>query len=200
VSDQLEERVSVGPEELEGTRQSHVDVGGRVAEVIRAAEELAEQIAADARAEAARIKREAEESHAAAMRELAIERDELRAAAQSAAEGEAAEIRRTGEIYAKQQRRQAEAEHTKLVDEAEGQARAMREAAEQMAMQIETTALQRRDELEEHTRVVEMKLRRFQMGLREMSKDLNELLEPRRGKSETLVDALNVDQRPGAQP
>jgi hypothetical protein len=76
----------------------------------------------------------------------------------------------------------------------------MREAAEQMAMQIETTALQRRDELEEHTRVVEMKLRRFQMGLREMSKDLNELLEPRRGKSETLVDALNVDQRPGAQP
>jgi flagellar biosynthesis GTPase FlhF len=180
------------PGEAQGARQSHTDVGDRVAGVIRAAEELAEHIRSDAHDEAAQIKRQAEESHAAAMRELAKEQEELRAAAKA----DAAEIQRTGENYATERRREAEAEATKLISEAEGQARAMREAAEQMAMQIESNALQRREKLEERTEVVETRLRRFQAGLAEISKDLGALLEPRREQTETLLEALDVDQRP----
>jgi hypothetical protein len=197
VTDQLDERVEAGVAgEAKDSRQSHTDVGDRVAGVIRAAEELAEQIRSDVHQEAAQIKREAEDARGAAMRELASEQDELRAAA----EAHAAEIRRTGETYATEHRREAEAEATKLVGEAETQARAMREAAEQMAMRIETTALQRREELEERTRVVETRLRRFQKGLRQMSTDLDELLEPGRAQDETILEVLDVDQRqPSAQ-
>ncbi len=191
MTDQLDERgVSEVPRPSE-VRRSHTDVGSRVADIIKAAEELSEQIRSDAQGEAAQIRRQAEESRAAAMRDVAGEQAALR----TAAEAQAAEIQRTGESYATGRRREAEAEAARLIGEAEGQARAMREAAEQMSMRIETTALERREELVQGARVVEGRLHRFQKGLREISKDLEELLEPDRASSETILEALDVDQR-----
>jgi hypothetical protein len=187
MSDKVDERAGADDTSAQEARASQA-VGDRVSEVIRAAEELAEQIRTDAHQEAAQIGRRAEEAHAAALKELADERATLR----TAAEADAAEIRRTGELYATDHRRSAEAETAKLVAEAETQARAMREAAEQMAMQIETTALRRREELEERTSLVETRLRRFQAGLREIAGELDELLGNSRAKPETLLEALEV--------
>lgn len=195
MSDQLDQRVESAPEapalEVEEARESHADLGDRVSGVIKAAEELAEQIRADAREEAADIKRQAEEAATAHMRQVGQEGDELAAKA----EAYASDIRRTGENYASEQRREAEAEAARMVEEGEGQARAMREAAEQMARRIETAALQRRDELGERSRVVEARLRRFQAGLVKISREVGELLEQPEEQPETLAEALEVDQR-----
>lgn len=178
------------------TRASQT-VSDRVSGVIRAAEELAEQIRADAREEAVQIKSRADEAHAAATKRHAEELDRLRAAA----EAEAGEVRRTAEIYATDHRRSAEAGTAKLLAEAEAQARAMREAAEQMAMQMETAALRRREELEQGTRQVETRLRDVQAGLREIASELDELLVIPKGKGGTLLQALGVggEKAPAAE-
>jgi len=188
MSDKMDERASAEEEQAQAGRPSQA-VGDRVSEVIRAAEELAEQIRADAHHEATQIKTTAQQAHAKATQQLGEELSAMKAAA----EAEAAEIKRTSELYASDHRRSAEAATAKLLAEAETQARAMREAAEQMAMQIETTALRRREELEERTSLVETGLRRFQSGLREISKELDELLDTPRAKAGTLLEALAVD-------
>ena len=191
MTDQLDEGVKTPAPHSEEARQSHADLGDRVAGVIKAAEEVGAQIRADALEEASVIKRQAEEAAVTAIREAAKERDELRATS----EAYAADVRLTGENYATDRRREAEAEAAKLLAEGEAQARALREAAEEMALRIETNALRRREEIEERSRAVEAKLRRFQVGLASISEDVAGLLEPRRVEAETLTDALGVDSR-----
>ncbi len=46
--------------------------------------------------------------------------------------------------------------------------------------------------------MVEARLRRFQAGLAVISTDVEELLEQRAVRTETLVEALGVDKRPPA--
>jgi hypothetical protein len=198
MTDQLDEGVETPAPHSEEARQSHADLGDRVTGVIKAAEELAVQIRADALEEASMIKRQAEEAAVTGLREAAKERDELRAAS----EAYAAEVRVTGENYATERRREAEAEAAKLLSEGEAQSRALREAAEEMALRIETNALRRGEELEQRSRVVEEKLRRFQAGLASISEDVDGLLEPRRAQADTLTEALGVDlrQTPTQQP
>jgi hypothetical protein len=190
-SENVDDRGSGQEESVQEATASRA-VSDRVSEVIKAVEELAEQIRTDAHAEAAQIKSRAEEAQAAAMKRHAEKLEGLRTAAEAEA-AEAAEIRRAAELYGTDHRRSAEAGTAKLLAEAEAQARAMREAAEQMAMQIETTALRRREKLEEQTSLVETRLRRFHAALREISSELEELLDPTRGKGGTLLEALSVD-------
>jgi hypothetical protein len=196
MTDQLEEGVETAAPESDERRQSHADLGDRVAGVIKAAEEVAAQIRADAHEEASMIKRQAEDAAVRAIRDAAKERDEL----QATSEAYATQIRVTGESYATERRREAEADAAKLLADGEAQSRSLREAAEEMALRIETNALQRRDEIEERTRVIEAKLRRFQVGLASISEDVAGLLEPVRGQEETLTEALNVDMRHTPMP
>jgi hypothetical protein len=190
MTDQLDEGVVTPAPGSEDPRVNHAEVGDRVSGVIKAAEEAAEQIRADAHAEAATIKHEAEEAAVKAIREAAKERDELRAASEAAAET----MRIENDNYATGLKCEAEAEAARLIVEGEAQARALREAAEQMALTMEANALRRRDEIEDGTRTAEAQLRRFQLGLASISEHLDGLLEPPQGERvETLSEALAVD-------
>jgi hypothetical protein len=189
MTDQLDAGVEASRLDSEEVRRSHVDLGDRVAGVIKAAEEVAAQIRADALEEAAMIKQQAEEAAVKAIREAARERDELRATSEANAET----MRIESENYATGLRCEAEAEAARLLVDGEAQARALREAAEEMALTIEANALRRREEIEEGSRGSEAKLRRFQLGLASISEHLDGLLDPRREQAETLTEALAVD-------
>ena len=104
MSDQLSEGVE--GELGAATPVNHLDLGDRVSGVIRAAEELAAQIRADAVEDAGMIKKEAEEAAVKAIRQAAKERDELRAASEANAET----MRIESENYASGLRSDAEAE------------------------------------------------------------------------------------------
>jgi chromosome segregation ATPase len=172
--------------------KAYTDVGDAVAGVLRAAEEAAEQIRADARTEAAAIVERAHEDATARIQELtrAAER------ARTDADDYANDIRGAVEGYGSQQRREAEEEARAIVAEAEAQARATREAAEDMGKQIEGDARRRNDQLRDEVRSLEERRQRVLDGLREMRAQLNELfpeLAPA-GRTETeLLDALDVE-------
>ena len=189
MTDQLEEGVETPAPESEEARLSHVDLGQRVAGVIKAAEEVAAQIRADALEDAAMIKQQAEEAAVKAIRQAAKERDELRATSEANAET----VRIESENYATGLRCEAEAEAARVLVEGEAQARALREAAEEVALTIEASALRRREEIEQGCRGAESQLRRFQLGLASISEHLDGLLEPRAEWAETLTEALAVD-------
>jgi F0F1-type ATP synthase membrane subunit b/b' len=186
-------RVAVGADEQEERRRSHSDLGDRVTGVLEAAEEVAEQIRADARGDAAGIRREAEEAGAAHLREVSGQLDRLRNEAQQYAE----DVKQTGESYATQQRREAEAEAARLLSQAEAEARAVRETAEEMAKRIEHAAHERRERIDNETRGVEARLQRTVAGMRDVTRQLEDLLgqwaEPR--DEESLVEALRVEGR-----
>ena len=189
MTDQLEEGVETATPESEEARLSHVDLGHRVSGVIKAAEEVAAQIRADALEDAAMIKQQAEEAAVKAIRQAAKERDELRATSEANAET----MRIESENYATGLRCEAEAEAARVLVEGEAQARALREAAEEIALTIEASALRRREEIEQGSRGAESQLRRFQLGLASISEHLDGLLEPRAEPAETLTEALAVD-------
>jgi len=188
MTDQLEESVETATSDAE-SRVNHVDLGHRVSGVIKAAEDVAEQIRADALEDAALIKQRAEEAAVKAIRQAAKERDELRATSEAAAET----MRIESENYATGLRCDAEAEVATALVEGEAQARALREAAEQMARKVEASALRRREEIEEGSRGAESQLRRFQLGLASITEHLDQLLEPRGERAETLEEALTVN-------
>jgi vacuolar-type H+-ATPase subunit I/STV1 len=199
MTDQFDEPGGDSPEpQVDTATMTHADLGARISGVIKAAEELAEQIRSDAHDEAARIRRDGETAAVATIQKA----EQDGALVRSNADEYAADVRATGESYASEHRRAAESEVAKLLSEADAQARHLREAAEEMSSRIEAAALRRRDEIEERTRVVESKLRRFQAGLAAIAQDVEELLEPRQQKpeTETLTEALAVDKRTNQQP
>ena len=167
---------------------AYADFGSRVAGILDAAEQTAEQIRAEARDDAAALRQDAEAASAARRDQLEREADKLR----SEAETYAAETRKTGESYATQHRREAEEQAARTLSDAEAQARATREAAEEMAAQIETTGRQRQEQLQEATGTMEARLQRAVGGLREMTAQLESLLGAQPPSSdETIVEALD---------
>ena len=191
-SDDSEEKVTPlaqSPAQAKG----YTDVGEAVAGVLRAAEEAAEKIRAEARAQAIEIVEAARGNASARIDELTREAERTR----HDAEDYANDIRQAVDSYGSQQRREAEEEARRIVADAEKQARATREAAEEMAGQIESEARRRHDGLRDEIRSLEERRQRVLVGLRELAAELNELfpeLAPAKRDDAELLDALHVER------
>jgi len=131
-------------------RTPYEDLGGRVAGVLEAAEQAAEQMRGDAEVEAATIRASAEEY--------------------------AADVRHAVDTYANQQRREAEAEASRTVEAGLAEARAMREAAQAMARRLEDEARARADALRADTRGLEERRARALEELRDIAATLGDLV------------------------
>jgi hypothetical protein len=127
------------------------EVGGRVAGVLAAAEQAAEQIRADAEREAERVRTEADQY--------------------------ASDVRNAVDSYAQKQRRDAEVDARETLEAAQAEARAMREAAQAMAGQLEAEARRRRAGLSDDTRALEDRRSRALDDLREIAGTLRDLVD-----------------------
>jgi vacuolar-type H+-ATPase subunit E/Vma4 len=165
------------------------DIGERINEILRAAEEAAKHVRVDAEHEAAGIRARAE-ADAKAHHETVLEQAKQ---VREEAEGYATETKQAVDSYATQKRREVEAEVGQLHREAETQARAIREAAEEMAKQLEAEARRKQQELDEGSRVIEVRLERLLGGIRETGSQLEALMGKDRGES--LVNALSVERQ-----
>jgi colicin import membrane protein len=171
----------------------YTDVGDAVAGVLRAAQEAAEKIKAEARTQAQEIVERAEGDASTRVDELTREAERTR----RDAEEYARDIRQAVDSYGTQQRREAEEEARGILADGEEQARATREAAQEMALQIEGDARRRQERLREEVRSLEERRQRVVESLRDMAAQLNDLfpeLEPSARESE-MLDALEVERR-----
>jgi hypothetical protein len=164
--------------------QDRTGLGDRMAGILQAAEEAAEQIKAEARTEAVSIRRRAEEAAAARAGQAKQAAERLR----SQANQDAAEIRRTGESGASGQRREADEQAARTLADAENQTRATREAAVAMERQIHDSARARAQSFERETAPLEAQLRRTLAGLRELTSALEDLT----GARHNVDDGSNV--------
>jgi DNA anti-recombination protein RmuC len=148
-------------------------VGDRVAGILRAAEEAAEQIQAEARAEAENLRRRAHEEAEARIEELSLS--------------------------ASRTRDEAEDEARALVTEAERHAASIVTEAQQAAQDLEEQAHARHAQIREETRSLEERRRTAVEALRGLSVELQDLLvdnTPRRKEpDDTLVDVLDSRRR-----
>ncbi len=168
---------------------ARMDIGERINEIIRTAEEAARQVGADAEGEAADTRAQAERDATARLAEAEHETHRLR----EEAGAYAAETRQVADSYATQKRREADGEAGRIQREAESQARAVREAAEAMAKQIEVEGQRKQSELQEETRAIEARLDKLVRGFREASSQLETLLQRSRS-GDSLAEALSVDR------
>jgi hypothetical protein len=173
--------------------QGFTDVGDAVAGVLRAAEEAAERIRAEARTQAREIVERSKGDAATRVDDLTREAQR----AHREADEYARDIRQAVDSYGTQQRREAEEEARGILADAEEQARATREAAQEMALQIEGDARRRQERVREDVRSLEERRQRIVESLRDMAAQLNDLfpeLEPSTRESE-MLDALDVERR-----
>ncbi len=189
-SAQANDEVSTSTVDQTTAVRARVDIGERINEIIRTAEEAAHQVRADAESEAADLRAQAEAEAKAHQEQVQEEAKRLRAEA----EAYAAETRQAVDSYATQKRRQADAEAGALHTEAESRARAVREAAEEMAKQLEAGARRKQSELHESTGAIEAHLERLLQGVRETSSQLEALVR-KSSSGASLTDALNIRQR-----
>jgi cell division septum initiation protein DivIVA len=174
------------------SRSSYAALGDRVASVLERAQEVAEQIRAEAEAEAAHIQSSAKEAAEAHTREVELEHTRIRKDAEEYAQ----EIRQTGEAYASQIRRETDEAARKVLSEADAQARAIREAAEEMRKRIELVAQKRKAELQSELGTLEARLERLFNGLTTMAGQTERLLagDDEVAPAGSLVDALDVQR------
>jgi arylsulfatase A-like enzyme len=162
-------------------------LGDRVAAVLQAAEEAAEQIRTDAKTAAEQMTREAKQESSSLLENAKNEAQRLRVEA----DREAKNTREAVESYATNHRREAEEKAAKMLSEAETQARASREAAEAMAKQIEERAQTLGEEVREQERMIRGRMQRYLAALRDVSTQIEEVIgETERGEP-TLVEALD---------
>jgi hypothetical protein len=159
--------------------RDYAELGDRVAAVLQAAEEAAEQMRLDARSTADQLLEEAKRE----AQRVRVEADK-----------DAKNTREAVESYATNHRREAEEKAGKLLTEAEGQARASREAAEAMAKRIEESARTLEEEVREQERMIRGRMQRYLAALRDVSGQIEDVLgETERGE-QTLVEALDVER------
>lgn len=177
----------------ENPTNGSADVGARVAGILEAAEQAAEQIRSDALRQAHETMRRAEVDAEARIEELSREAERVRAEADDYAR----DIRQAVDSYGTQARREAEEEARQLVGGAEDQARATREAAQAMAEKIQADAHRRHETLMREAKALEERRHRVLDGLRDLAAQLQDaLVEPSRTMDEdSLIDALDVERR-----
>jgi cell division septum initiation protein DivIVA len=165
-------------------------VGDRVAAVLRAAEEAAEQIRMDAQAAAEQMTRQAEQEAKARLEEARKEADRVR----TAADAESESTRDAIQLYATNHRREAEEKAARLLSDAEMQARSAREVAEAMVQRIQESARSLEEEVREQERMVRGRMQRYLAGLRDVSGQIEGVLAETERGAPPLVEALNVER------
>ena len=132
------------------SRSGYDEFGDRVAGVLAAAEQAAEQIRKDAELEIERLREEADQY--------------------------ALDVRNAVDSYAQKHRREAEAEIRDMLESAQAEARAMREAAQAMAGQLQEEARRAREGLSNDTRALEDRRTRALDDLRDIAATLQDLV------------------------
>jgi hypothetical protein len=167
----------------------YADLGQRIADVLRVAEESSEQLLAEARADAAGIRAQAE-SDAEELRrrteqELTEERKQL------------ARLRSEAEAYAEQRRQSADEEASTIRGEAEGDARALREEGEEIRRRLEQEGTARQQQLTTTASEIETRLRQALDTSRSVAAELERLLNggPSDEDDATLAEAMELQQR-----
>lgn len=155
----------------------YADIGDRVAGVLSAAEDAAQQIRTEARSEADGLLSAARTEADGIRREAEAYDDEVRTAV---------------ETFASERRREADADVQRLLTESEAQARATRQAAEAMARQIEEDGIRRGQALRDESQAVEERLKKALVSFRRITAELEELVGTGAPSStgESLADAL----------
>jgi hypothetical protein len=168
-------------------------VGERVSEILQAAEEAAEQILTEARAQALDIRGRAEGDAAARVRELSAETERLREEALEYAR----DTRVAVDSYADQHRREAEQDARDLLGAAELEAESVRRSAEERAQALEEQDRERTQGLREEARALEERRDRTLEALREIALDLRDTIEDgsARNGEESLSSALDIRRR-----
>jgi vacuolar-type H+-ATPase subunit H len=161
-------------ETVEGAAPSSpsAEVGGRVAAILDAAEQAAEEIRAEARKQGAELIHQAEEAVAARIQELTREAERIR----EEAAAEARDIRLAVEAYAKSRRRDADEIVAKKVDETERRAREILAEAEQRGQAYESQMQGRSEQLGREVHELEVRRDRVIRGLQELSAHIGEAI------------------------
>jgi hypothetical protein len=185
-----ESQVQSSQEQASAGGRGYAELGDRVAAVLQAAEEAAEQIRSEANTAAEQVTRQAEQESKALLEQATSEAQRVRLEADT----EAKNTREAVESYATNHRREAEVKAAKVLSEAEGQARASREAAEAMAQRIEESARTLEEEVRDQDRMIRGRMQRYLAALRDVSGQIEEVLgETDRGEP-ALVEALDVER------
>jgi hypothetical protein len=175
--------------------RDYTQLGDRVAAVLQAAEEAAEQMRGEAQTAAEQMTREAKQESSSLLESAKSEAQRVRVEA----DREAKNTREAVESYATNHRRDAEEKAAKMLSEAEAQARASREAAEAMARQIEERAATLGEEVREQERMIRGRMQRYLAALRDVSGQIEEVIgETERGEP-TLVEALEPERQHAKQ-
>jgi hypothetical protein len=175
-------------------------VGERVSAILRAAEEAAEQIRADARQKSDARLRQAERDADARIAELSRDAETTR----REVEEYARDMRLAVEGYATKHRQDAEEEARRTTSEAEARSKAILESAQENAARLEEGATRHQQALRAETHRLEERRSRVLDGVRELMAVLEELLEdakalPPRGEAldETLADDRMLSRQRG---
>jgi hypothetical protein len=155
---------------------SYDELGQKIANVLRAAEENSAQLLAEARSQAQAIRDAAELEAREARAQLDAETAERRA--------ESERIRADANRYAEERRRTADVEAHQTRTEAEAEARSLREAGEGMRRRLEEKGIARRQELLEASGSIEKQLREALTTCRDVSSEIERLL----GESSVELD------------
>jgi len=168
-------------------------VGDRVSEILQAAEEAADQILTQARAQALDIQGRAEDDAATRVRELSAETERLREEALEYAR----DTRLAVDSYADQHRREAEQEARELLGAAELEAESVRRSTEERAQQLEEQDRERTQGLREEALALEERRDRTLEELREIALDLRDMMEDSSAHTgeELLTSALDIRRR-----
>jgi cell division septum initiation protein DivIVA len=168
-------------------------VGDRVSEILQAAEEAADQILTQARAQALDIQGRAEEDAATRVRELSAETERLREEALEYAR----DTRTAVDSYADQHRREAEQEARELLGAAELEAESVRRSTEERAQQLEEQDRERTQGLREEALALEERRDRTLEELREIALDLRDTMEDGSARTgeKSLTSALDIRRR-----
>jgi cell division septum initiation protein DivIVA len=166
-------------------------VGEHVSAILRAAEEAAEQIRADARRLSDRLLQQAREAARAKIAELTEEAERSRREADEYAR----DMRMAVEAYAKKHRHDAEEAARQLTDEAEARAKSILESAQEGAGRIEAGARRHQETLRAETQRLEGARRQALNGVGELMATLQELLGDTTGEPRQELDATLTDRR-----
>jgi hypothetical protein len=186
-----ESQVQAPKQESPAAARGYAELGDRVAAVLQAAEEAAEQIRSDAQTAAEQTTRQAEQVSKSLLEEAKAEAQRVRVEADT----EAKNTREAVESYASNHRREAEEKAAKALADAEGQARASREAAEAMAQRIEESARTLEEEVREQERMIRGRMQRYLAALRDVASQVEEVLGEADRAEPALVEALDPQQR-----
>jgi cell division septum initiation protein DivIVA len=159
-------------------------VGERVSAILRAAEDAADEIRAEARGLSDRLLRKTRETAQVKITELTSEAEQLR----REAEDYARDMRMAVEAYATKHRQDAEAEARRLTEGAEGQAKAILETAHARAQRIDEAARRQEETLRAESQRLEQRRRQALRSVGELMAMLEELVD------ETHEQRLELDE------